>query len=281
MKLTYNELSTDAALLFSDDYLTDYTICPDTPGLFKLFWNAGEQAVTFNVDGIPVSLPPKHIISLTPIQTYTIIGQTELRTLMFNRAFYCILDHDNEVSCSGLLFFGTSNIPVIGLDEVEVKKFELMHQVFLDELQTKDTIQGEMLRMLLKRIIIKTTRILKTQTFSTPIEENKVDIIRQFNVLVEQNFKAMHQVADYANMLNRSPKTLANLFAIYNQKTPLQVIHDRLSLEARRMLTLTDKSAKEIALYLGFDDQAHFSRFFKKTSGLSPTEFKKSSKITA
>jgi AraC-like DNA-binding protein len=51
----------------------------------------------------------------------------------------------------------------------------------------------------------------------------QLDIVREYN-LVESNFKTKHQVADYAEMLNKSPKTLSNLFKKYNEKSPLQVI---------------------------------------------------------
>ena len=47
-------------------------------------------------------------------------------------------------------------------------------------------------------------------------------------------------------------------------------------LEARRLFYYTDKSAKEVYTELGFEDAAHFSRFFKKHTNLSPSEFKKS-----
>lgn len=79
----------------------------------------------------------------------------------------------------------------------------------------------------------------------------------------------------YASRLNKSPKTLSNLFALYHHQTPLQVIQDRLVLEAKRLFYYTDKSAKEIAQELGFDDAAHFSRFFKNQLQVSPSEFKK------
>jgi AraC-like DNA-binding protein len=45
-------------------------------------------------------------------------------------------------------------------------------------------------------------------------------------------------------------------------------------LEAKRLLIYTDKSTKEIAYELGFEEVAHFSRFFKKQIGQAPTEFK-------
>jgi AraC family transcriptional activator of pobA len=82
-------------------------------------------------------------------------------------------------------------------------------------------------------------------------------------------------VSDYANLLNKSPKTLSNLFAKYNNKSPLQLINNRITLEAKKLLLLSEKSSKEIAYSLGFNDASHFSKFFKNQTGASPIHFKK------
>jgi len=76
-------------------------------------------------------------------------------------------------------------------------------------------------------------------------------------------------------MLFRSPKTLSNLFASYDLPSPLRLIHERVEAEAKRLLLYTDKSAKEISEILGFEDLATFSRFFKKMSGKSISDFRK------
>jgi AraC-like DNA-binding protein len=82
-------------------------------------------------------------------------------------------------------------------------------------------------------------------------------------------------VQHYAALLNKSPKTIANLFSSHSTKTPLQVIHERIITEAKRLLLYTDKSVKEIANDLGFTDLTHFSKFFKNQTGQSPTDFHK------
>jgi AraC family transcriptional activator of pobA len=88
-------------------------------------------------------------------------------------------------------------------------------------------------------------------------------------------------VSYYAQQLNKSPKTLSNLFALYNHKTPLQVIQERILIEAKRLLYYTDKSVKQITYELGFEDAAYFSNFFKKNTTLSPLEFRNSKKASA
>jgi AraC-like DNA-binding protein len=81
-------------------------------------------------------------------------------------------------------------------------------------------------------------------------------------------------VAEYANLLNKSPKTISNVFAILGTKSPLQYIQDRKMLEARRLLNYSSRQIKEIAYEIGFEDIQAFSRFFKKQEGISPSKFK-------
>lgn len=76
----------------------------------------------------------------------------------------------------------------------------------------------------------------------------------------------------------KSPKTLSNNFAKF-EKSPLQIIHDRIILEAKRLLIYTEKTAKEIAYEIGFEDASHLSRMFKKHTSFSPSEFKKRLKL--
>ncbi len=274
MKYTFSEFSTGAIFnIGNSDDLTPFKKAQQI-NLYTFIW-AKSEPVELVVDSIPIMLSPNHILALTPIQYVQYLSGTDVILYQFNREFYCIKDHDHEVSCAGMLFFGNINIPIISLDEKEQQKYNTLHEVFIDELETKDNIQAEMLRMLMGRFIIKSTRLLKAKEgiIETP-KSSKVDLLRAFNVLVEQHFKEEHSVSFYAEKLFKSPKTLSNNFAKFN-RSPLQIIHQRIVLEAKRLLTYTDKSAKEIAYEIGFDDASHLSRLFKKFTSQSPSEFKK------
>ena len=94
--------------------------------------------------------------------------------------------------------------------------------------------------------------IYRRQTDLNQLEPTQNDIVREFNYLVESHFKEKHTVADYADLLFKSPKTISNVFKKMGVKSPLQYIQERIHLEARRMLWYTSKDVSEIAYELGF-----------------------------
>ncbi|WP_460220565.1 helix-turn-helix domain-containing protein [Psychroserpens sp. MEBiC05023] len=278
MTKTFTEFSTNAIFKVGNETLLETFKASKPIGLYTFVW-ATKTPIKVLVDGVPMTLEANQILSLTAIQHFQFIEGSDVIVYQFNREFYCIKDHDKEVGCVGLLFFGNEHIPVITLDTNEQHKFKVLHEVFLDELETTDTIQAEMLRMLMARFIIKTTRLLKSSTDHNITLKSTNDTLRHFNLLVETHYKKEHSVSFYAEKLNKSPKTLSNSFAKYG-KSPLQIIHDRIVLEAKRQLLYTDKSSKEIAYDIGFDDASHLSRLFKKQTAVTPSEFKKNSKTS-
>ena len=225
------------------------------------------------IDGKEEVFSKNQIVFLTEFHQIVPKKIGEIRLLRFNRPFYCILDHDSEVGCKGILFFGASQLPVITLVQEDYQKFDTLWQMFTIEMTSNDNLQIDMLQMMLKRYLILCARRYKNQK-NYPSGHNETDLVREFNFLVEQHFRTKHSVADYADLLFKSPKTISNIFSKMGSKSPLKYIHDRIALEARRMLYYTDKPVKEVAYQLGFDDIQAFSRFFKKQEGISPSEYK-------
>jgi AraC family transcriptional regulator, transcriptional activator of pobA len=246
---------------FKDEFLT-------------IAWNKGpKQMVT--IDEVRYDFSEQGVLPMMINQSFRFEKPEQVVAWQFNRNFYCIIDHDREVSCVGFIFYGSTGTMFIDLNEHEQHKIDQLLAVFIDEFQTADNIQKDMLLMLLKRLIIILTRLAKKQYVSDPrLTDDKLDIVRRYNLLVENHYHKQHYVQFYADQLHKSPKTLANLFALYNHKSPLAIIQERIVLEAQRLLIYTDKSAKEIAYHLGFEDTAYFSNFFKKHTAHSPQDFR-------
>jgi AraC-like DNA-binding protein len=99
----------------------------------------------------------------------------------------------------------------------------------------------------------------------------RIVLLRQ---LLEKNFRAQHHVTFYANAFALTPKRLNEITREKTNKTVTELLHDRLVLEAKRSLSFSKKSIKEISYELGFEDPAYFSRFFKNHTGVGPQEFR-------
>lgn len=232
-----------------------------------------KQQVT--IDGLSYVMPEDSILPLVSAQHFVFEKPQNLVAWQFNREFYCIVDHDTEVGCVGFLFYGIRHPMFIKLNQTEKREIQYLEKMFLAECRSKDNFQGEMLRTLLKHLIIKTTRTAKQQCESYQrFSDERMDIVRKFSLLVECSYKKEHSVKYYAEALNKSPKTLSNIFALLEHPAPSRLIQQRIVLEAKRHLLYTDKTAKEIAYELGFESPAHFSRFFKMYTGVNVTQFK-------
>lgn len=246
--------------------------------LYKFIW-VRQGNLSLEVDHIPMELHIGELVSLTPLHHIEVKeADGEYMALLFDSNFYCIFGHDSEVSCSGFLFNGTSEVMRLNPDAEQAEGLRQVVDELRREYEVEDGFREEMLRMQLKRFIILSTRIARAKFSVDASREKGFDIVRRFYVLVDEHFREMKRVQDYADLLHRSPKTLSNLFSAYGRPAPLSIIHDRVNAEARRLLLYTQKSAKEIAYILGFDDTAVFSRFFSKMNGESITEYRRREK---
>lgn len=194
----------------------------------------------------------------------------------FNRDFYCIEIHDQEVACDGILYNNVFEVPFIELDKNQSADIQKIIAEIKSEMESQDASTEEMLRILLKLIILKSTRIWKQQHQLAESEQySDVQFLRKFSKLVEDNYKTHHTVADYADMLAITPKSLSKKIGLLSRDTPNDIIKNRIILESKRLLAHTALSVKEIAYSLNYDDDAYFVRFFTKNTGTSPTSFRK------
>lgn len=92
---------------------------------------------------------------------------------------------------------------------------------------------------------------------------------------VERYFNRYADVAFYAEQLNVTPRYLGQVTRRIAERSPKNIIDERIISEIVSLLTSTHRPLKDIAQSLGFSSQAHLSRFFKKHKGISPTEYQR------
>lgn len=99
-------------------------------------------------------------------------------------------------------------------------------------------------------------------------------LLRTFQSKINESFKELKEVGDYASELNISAGHLSEVVKIQSGKPAIKHIHERLVLEAKRLLFHTNNSLKEIAFDLGFSDASYFNRFFKRETEVTPAEYR-------
>lgn len=241
---------------------------------FTIFWiKRGEG--TYNIDFKNYAFKDNIIFFLTPGQVFSVTSESimEAYKISFTSDFYCIQAHDKAVACNGVLFNNVNNQPFVEPCKKDVKKMSFIIESIVDEFEDNKVAQYDMLQAYLKQFMIIAVRIQKELA---PVKDNvEAQLFKEFNVLVEQNFKQIHTVADYAKRLSMSPKSLTKNFQKVGAKSPSDVIKARILIEAKRKLIYTQLPVKEIAYELGYQDAAYFTRFFSKSEEVSPLQYRK------
>ncbi|MGE9942476.1 AraC family transcriptional regulator [Bariatricus sp. SGI.161] len=107
----------------------------------------------------------------------------------------------------------------------------------------------------------------------------KNSVIDEIKYYLDINYAEKIKLQDMAKSFGIHPNYLTRIFHETYGISPKQYIMDLKLKKARRLLTTTELSVSVIASSLGFDDQLAFSKVFKKEYSVSPTEYRKQSRI--
>lgn len=200
------------------------------------------------------------------IEGFVVIFSKEIYSLYFAQKQVNDYSFYNSVYHSPKLFF----------DANEKEDLTLFFNLLLNESQQKSHFQMDKMINLLDCIHIEIEKKYNQENqYKKHSYNSKIAI---FEDLVEQHFKAQKIPSFYANQLHITLKHLNRICNEILQKTATEFIADRVVLEIKRMLMDKNLSINEIASAVGFEDYSYFSRFFKKKTNNSPTEFRISRK---
>lgn len=134
-------------------------------------------------------------------------------------------------------------------------------------------LKNQILKGLLKLFVIYISRSLDTENQQT-IQDRDTEMVRKFTTLIKKHFLTKKMVVDYARELCVSPNYLNRIVKKISGFTASYHIQQHIILEAKRQAIYSGLSMKEVAYLLGFNDYAHFSKFFKNNSGINFTCYK-------
>ena len=241
---------------------------------YSLIW-AEEGEGMLRADFSEYNFTKNTLFAFSPYQPFmfSLAGEFTGTAIYFHPDFFCIHKHHDEVACHGVLFNNIYLPPFVPVDATSVTTFNMVIDQMKTELQAPALAQCELLVSYLKIFLITATR-LKSESLSTTqrpvIDKKEPFILQSLKEAIEKHFKTKHSAGHYAEMLNISPKALAKITKVHFNKTLTELISERIIIEAKRELYLTNKPVKEIAYELGYDDEYSFSRFFKTNADISP-----------
>lgn len=215
------------------------------------------------------------LFAFYPYQPFMLISEGTLVgiSIQFHHDFFCIYRHHKEIAANGILFNNIYEQPFITLDENAKTKLLTIVREIVAELRTDALRKDEVLVSYLKIFLVLATRIkIQQQSIQETnlLMGKQLAIVQNLRNAIEENFRIMHSASDYADMLHVTPIALARVTKNHFNKTLSDLITERIIVEAKRELYLTDKTVKEIAYELGYEDEYYFSRVFKVKTEISP-----------
>jgi len=244
---------------------------------YSLIWVKQGSGIV-RADFKEYDLSASSLFAFSPYQPFIFLAQ-DIKgvALFFHPDFFCIHKHQAEIACNGVLFNNIYEPPFIGVkDDSSVTLNDVLAQI-RNEIQNSTLAQHEILVSYLKIFLIHCSRLKREQAPQARTDLAAVEepfVLQNLKDSIEKNFKTKHSAGEYANELNISIKALAKATKTYFNRTITELISERIIIEAKRELYLTNKTVKEIAYGLGYDDEYYFSRFFKVNTDISPQMYR-------
>lgn len=246
-------------------------------GFYQILWfreGAGIHSVDFKE--YPVS--NNSVFFLSPDQIHFFDRQCVQKgfVIQFNESFLSDEGSSENVFLKYNVFNAFDTVPYFLLPENTIGRLmNILDGMKVERANTNQFAHRDYLKYLVKLFLIEIQRIGQRGT-GTPLCINNTGnrLFIRFRQTLEHHYRKMHTVKEYASYLNVSVKTLTNSVCASSCLTPLKIINDRIVLEAKRQLCYTDLKIKEIAFLLGFDDPSYFVKFFKRQTGIFPSEFR-------
>ncbi|WP_265430075.1 helix-turn-helix domain-containing protein [Chryseobacterium sp. YIM B08800] len=227
------------------------------------------------VDLCDYSFKENTLFAFYPYQPFMLQSEKPIIgiSIQFHHDFFCIYRHHKEIAANGILFNNVYQQPFIDLNELSKSSILNLINGIANELKNDAFRKDEVLISYLKILLVTATRIkLEQQTIenSETVNIKQQFIIQNLKNAIEDHFRTKHSASDYADLLNHTPASLARITKNHFNKTLSDLITERIIIEAKRELYLTDKTIKEIAYELGYEDEYYFSRLFKNKTDISP-----------
>ncbi|NEU09082.1 helix-turn-helix domain-containing protein [Flavihumibacter sp. R14] len=232
---------------------------------------------THQIDFTRFAVKPFQIYFMIPgqVHSWDFVEPVDGYIVNFSASFFQSFLLDANVLERFSFFSGFAEEQVIQIPSEQHAEMTGLFESMIEERKDNRTMGADMVRVLLLNLFIRVSRLKATDAPGPRVSFNDT-LLRNFRMLIEQNYRVSRLPKDYASMLYITPNHLNSLCNDLLGVPAGELIRSRVLLEAKRLLVNLDMTVSQIADDLNFADNSYFSRFFKKQVGMTPEMFRKS-----
>lgn len=217
---------------------------------------------------------PNSLFFISPNQVHEFEEWKPLKggTILFTADFF-LLNHNNKDKLFELSFL--DNFYANPCIQLSKKNFADIKQTidFIAQEQKRKDKSDSITQSLLHILLSQVQRCIDSDSSQT-VSKKYLILFKQFKTLLDKHFSENKTTAFYAKQLHVTAHHLNLICKTVTGKTASEVIRARSILEAKRLLTFTDKTVSEIAFELNYTDSSYFAKTFKLETNQSPIAFK-------
>ncbi|MEM6723794.1 MAG: helix-turn-helix transcriptional regulator [Bacteroidota bacterium] len=240
---------------------------------------ATEAHGTHQIDFVDYPLENNTLHLLTPDQVHQLVpeGMPDGYVLTFQPDFlyqYCM----SPEAFLGLdLFFNCNEVPPMHLRSEHLEQVTTLIELIKHEMRSQKSGHFAVVGALLKALLLIAKRIKSEAGHASNGQHSRQnEIVFHFRKDLEQHFRTIHKVNQFADRQHLTSNYLNEVVKKQTGHSAKDMIQQRIILEAKRLAVYSSMSMKEIAWHLGFEDIAHFSKFFKRLQGINFKDFRNS-----
>ena len=251
-------------------------LLPVRAAFYQVIWVQHGQA-RHTVDFQHIALGPGSLLFVGPgrVHTFDLTADYQGQVLLFTAAFFARSEAAAQLLHTTPLFQDVLDVPVVLVGSNDATFPLLWAQLATELQQAPDAYQPVVLQHTVHTFLLLAERAHRQQGYQPFDRSPSLTYAGRFRALVEQQFQLERSVSGYAAQLHLSEKRLAQATTSLLGKLPKQVIDERVTLEAKRLLAHTQASIKEIGFTLGFGEPTNFIKYFRRQTSLTPNEFRK------
>ncbi|MES2775718.1 MAG: helix-turn-helix domain-containing protein [Bacteroidota bacterium] len=237
---------------------------------------SGSHTVDFDV----FEIKPGQVYFLAPgqVHSWQLDAGTDGFIINFNETFFTAVCYNPHFLNEFPFFNAISGKSMMQLQPGQQAPIIALTEKLLEEFSGDEDFKNDLLRAYLLQLLIQFARNCRPEGLS-PANRQHYLLLRNFEKLVEQHYSQKKLPKEYAEMLFVTPSHLNAMCNATTGRSAGEMIRDRVLLEAKRLLVNSQLHIAEIAYQLNFEDNAYFSRFFKKYTSVTPEAFRKTHKV--